>query len=179
MKVLGICGSLREKSINKGLLRAAIAVAPDDIKIETFDIGTLPLFNQDFENNPPQVVTEFKQKIKDADAILFVTPEYNYSIPGVLKNAIDWASRPWGHNSWNEKPAAIMGASGPRGTVRAQLHLRQMFVTMNVFALNKPEMLVDSTGKFDENGNLTDEETKKRIAELLTALASWTKKLQA
>jgi chromate reductase len=179
MKILGICGSLREKSINKGLLKAAIEVAPEGIKVDTFDIGTLPLFNQDFENTPPKEVSDFKKKIEEADAILFVTPEYNYSISGVLKNAIDWASRPYGNNSWNEKPAAIMGASGPRGTVRAQLHLRQMFVTMNVFAFNKPEMLVDSTGKFDENGNLTDEETKKRIGELLEALASWTKKLQA
>jgi len=179
MKVLGICGSLREKSINKGLLRAAIATAPEGIGIETFDIGTLPLFNQDFENNLPQEVIDFKKKIEEADAILFVTPEYNYSVPGVLKNAIDWGSRPSGKSAWNGKPAAIMGASGPRGTVRAQLHLRQMFVTLNIYGLNKPEMLVDSTGKFDENGNLTDEETKKRIAELLTALASWTKKLQS
>lgn len=180
MKVLGICGSLREKSINKGLLRAAIAVAPEGMEIETFDIGTLPLFNQDFENNPPKEVTDFKKKIEEADAILFVTPEYNRSTSGVLKNAIDWGSRPSGKNSWNEKPAAIMGASnGTKGTVRAQLHLRQMFVGLNIYTFNKPEMLVDSTRKFDENGNLTDEETKKRIAELLTALASWTKKLQS
>lgn len=179
MKILGLCGSLREKSINKGLLRAATSLAPDGIEIETFDIGILPLFNQDFENNPPQAVTEFKQKIKESDAILFVTPEYNYSIPGVLKNAIDWGSRPSGKSAWSGKAAAIMGASGPRGTVRAQLHLRQMFVTLNIYSFNKPEMLVDSTGKFDENGNLTDEETKKRITELLTTLATWTKKLQS
>lgn len=177
MTILGICGSLRKKSINKGLLKAAIEVTPEGIEIETFDIGVLPLFNQDFENNPPKEVSDFKEKIEEADAILFVTPEYNYSISGVLKNAIDWGSRPWGKNSWDEKPAAIMGASGPRGTVRAQMQLRQMFVTINVHALNKPELLVDATGKFDETGNLTDEKTKKRIVELLEALSSWTRKI--
>ena len=180
MKILGLCGSLREKSTNKGLLRAATSLAPDGIEIETFDIGILPLFNQDFENTLPKEVTDFKKKIEEADAILFVTPEYNRSTSGALKNAIDWGSRPSGKSSWSEKPAAIMGASdGTKGTVRAQLHLRQMFVGLNIYTFNKPEMLVDSSGKFDENGNLTDEETKKRITELLTTLATWTKKLQS
>lgn len=172
MKILAICGSLREKSINHGLLKAAIEVAPEGMEIEDYYIGNIPPFNQDFEQDPPAEVVELKKKIEEADAILFSTPEYNYSIPGVLKNAIDWASRPWGKNSWNEKPAAIMGASGPRGTVRAQLHLRQIFVTLNIKSFNKPELMVDSTGKFDENGNLTDSATKDQIKELLQALST-------
>ncbi len=178
MKILAICGSLRKESFNKGALRAAIEVAPKGIEIETFDIGVLPLSNQDFEKKMPKVALDFKEKIKNADAILFVTPEYNYSISGVLKNAIDWSSRPYGDNSWEAKPAAIMGVGvGPKGTVRAQIHLRQMFIFLNIFALNRPEVMIDATGKFDENGNLTDEETKDRISELLKALAAWTQKL--
>lgn len=170
MKILGICGSLREKSINHGLLKAAIELAPEGVKIEECSIANLPPFNQDFEHNPPAEVAEFKKKIAEADAILFSTPEYNYSIPGVLKNAIDWASRPYGKGEWDGKPAAIMGASGPRGTVRAQLHLRQIFVTLNIKTFNRPELMVDSTGKFDENGNLIDETTKEQIKDLLHAL---------
>ncbi len=178
MKILAICGSLRKESFNKGALRAAIEVAPKGVKIETAEIGNLPLFNQDFEKNPPEIVVEFKKKIGSADAILFVTPEYNYSISGVLKNAIDWASRPYGDSAWEGKPAAIMGvSSGTKGTVRAQLQLRQMFIFLNIYALNKPELMIDATGKFDPDGNLTDEETKERISELLKALAAWTQKL--
>src|SRR5687767_13200144 len=111
IRVLGIAGSLRESSYNRGALRAAVELAPEGVTIETFDINEIPPFNQDDEGSPPQIVTEFKQKIREADAIIFSTPEYNYSLPGVLKNAIDWASRPYGDSAWNGKPAAIMGAS--------------------------------------------------------------------
>jgi len=121
-----------------------------------------------------------KSHIREADAILFVTPEYNYSIPGVLKNAIDWASRPYGDNAWNAKPAAIMGASmGAFGTARAQYHLRQVFVTLNIFSINQPEVLIGNAHeKFDQNGNLTDETTRKFIRQQLGNLVEWTRRLK-
>src|SRR5215213_2759259 len=117
LKILGIAGSLRKGSFNQSALRAAAELVPDGAEIEIYDIDGFPGFNQDQEQDPPAKVKEFKQKIHDADAILFCSPEYNYSIPGVLKNAIDWASRPYGDSAWNDKPVAIMGASvGALGT---------------------------------------------------------------
>ena len=123
----------------------------------------------------------FKSKIKAADAILMVTPEYNYSVPGVLKNAIDWASRPYGDNSFEGKPVAIMSAStGMLGGARAQYHLRQSFVFLDMHPVNRPEVIVTfAPQKFDENGKLTDEQAKKLIVDLLTALAAFTRKLKA
>ena len=179
IKILGIAGSLREQSFNRGLLRAAVELAPEGAKIEIFELGGLPGFNQDEEQNPPAKAAELKQKIREADAILFVTPEYNYSIPGVLKNAIDWASRPYGDSAWDGKPAAIMGASiGGIATARAQYHLRQMMVFLNMFPLNRPEVMVaNCTEKFDDQGNLTDEETKDYVRKQLQALVEWTKRL--
>src|ERR1035438_4313082 len=109
--VLGICGSLRKLSVNRGLLRAARQLMPEGVALDVFDLLGIPPYNQDDEAQPPVIVTEFKARIRAADAILFATPEYNYSIPGALKNAIDWASRPYGDNAWAGKPAAIMGAS--------------------------------------------------------------------
>jgi chromate reductase, NAD(P)H dehydrogenase (quinone) len=125
-------------------------------------------------------VVQFKARIRAADAILFVTPEYNYSIPGVLKNAIDWASRPYGDSAWDGKPVAVMGASvGMLGTGRAQYHLRQCFVFLNMYPLNKPEvMIADAADRFDDNGNLTDEDTREHIKKLVVALAQWTRQLQ-
>ena len=121
MTILGIAGSLRSGSINRAALRAAQKMAPEGVRLEIFELDGIPPFNQDEESRPPAKVVEFKARIRAADAILFVTPEYNYSIPGVLKNAIDWASRPYGDNAWDGKPAAIMGASGgANGTARAQ-----------------------------------------------------------
>ena len=122
---------------------------------------------------------EFKKRIREADAILFVTPEYNYSIPGVLKNAIDWASRPYGDSAWTDKPAAIMGASvGTLGTARAQYHLRQVFVFLNVHAVNQPEvMIANAAQNFDAEGNLTNETTKNLIRQLLSNLVAWTRGL--
>jgi chromate reductase, NAD(P)H dehydrogenase (quinone) len=111
------------------------------VTIETFELDGLPGFSQDEEQNPPAKIVEFKSRIRESDAILIVTPEYNYSIPGVLKNAIDWASRPYGDSAWNGKPVAIMGASiGTIGTARAQYHLRQVFVFLNMFPINQPEV---------------------------------------
>jgi len=122
---------------------------------------------------------ELKKRIRAADAVLIVTPEYNYSIPGVLKNAIDWASRPYGDSAWNGKPAAIMGASvGTIGTARAQYHLRQVFVFLNMFPLNQPEVMIGNAAeRFDKEGNLTDETTKNFIRQLLQNLVEWTRRL--
>jgi len=177
--ILGIAGSTREASFNRAALRAAQSLVPDRATLETFDIKGLPGFSQDDEANPPAQVVEMKKKIRSADAILLVTPEYNYSVPGVLKNAIDWASRPYGDSAWAEKPVAIMGASvGTLGTARAQYHLRQMFVFLNMFAVNQPEVMISSAHKhFDDQGNLTDETAKKLIRQLLEELVGLTKKL--
>jgi chromate reductase len=123
--ILGIAGSLRRDSYNRAALRAAQALAPAEVTIDIFDLQGIPLFNQDEEQHPPAPVTDLKIRIRAADAIVMVTPEYNYSIPGVLKNAIDWASRPYGDSAWEGKPVAVMGASvGTLGTARAQYHLR-------------------------------------------------------
>jgi chromate reductase len=120
IRILGIAGSLRRGSYNRAALRAATELVPEGAILETFELDGIPVFNQDEEQNPPAKVTELKRRIREADAILFVTPEYNYSVSGVLKNAIDWASRPYGDSAWNGKPAAIMGASpGAMGTARA------------------------------------------------------------
>lgn len=173
--ILGIAGSLRKGSYNRAALRAAQELAPEGAEIELFELDAIPLFNQDLEPQMPRAVADLKARIREADAVLFVTPEYNYSVPGVLKNAIDWASRPYGDNSWDGKPAAIMGASpGMLGTARAQYHLRQMLVFLNMYPLNRPEvMIARAQEKFDGEGNLTDPETRKRIAKLVQALADW------
>ena len=177
--ILGIAGSLRDGSFNRAALRAAQTLVPEGATIETFDIKGLPGFSQDDETNPPAQVVQLKQRIRAADAILFVTPEYNYSVPGVLKNAIDWASRPYGDSAWTKKPVAIMGASvGTLGTARAQYHLRQMLVFLNMYAVNQPEVMIAHAHKhFDEQGNLTDEVAKKLINQLLGELVSLTKQL--
>lgn len=179
IRILGISGSLRKESFNTHTLKAAQKLAPEGAAIEIFDLAGIPIYNQDEETNPPQRVAEFKKAIREADAILFVTPEYNYSIPGALKNAIDWASRPYGDSAWNGKPAAIMSASmGMFGGARAQYHLRQSFVFLNMTAVNQPEVMVPSAQhKFDANGNLTDEMSKNLIKQLLQNLVSLTKTL--
>ncbi|BCL81739.1 NAD(P)H-dependent FMN reductase [Ktedonobacteria bacterium brp13] len=175
LKILGIAGSLRKGSFNKAALRSAISLTPSNVTLETFDISSFPLFNQDDDNNPPEVIRQFKGKIRASDAILFATPEYNYSVPGVLKNAIDWASRPYGDNAWEGKPVAIMSASiGMLGGTRAQHHLRQTFVFLNVYPLNSPEVIIpNAADKFDSAGNLTDQHTKEKIQELLKTLSVW------
>lgn len=179
IKILGIAGSLRQESYNRGTLRAATELVPEGAEIEIFELDGIPGFNQDEEQNPPEKVAEFKRKIREADAILFVTPEYNYSIPGVLKNAIDWASRPYGDSAWNGKPAAIMGASiGAIATARAQYDLRKMMVFLNMFPVNQPEVMIGNAAeKFDDRGNLTDEETKDFIRQLLQNLVDWTRRI--
>jgi chromate reductase len=178
-KILGIAGSIRKQSYNKGVLDAAKELAPAGVSIDTFDLAGLPFYNQDDEANPTDRVKEFKAAIRAADAILIVTPEYNYSIPGVLKNAIDLASRPYGDSAWNGKPVAVMGATmGITGTARAQYHLRQVFVFLNMYALNQPEVMISATHeKFDANGKLTDEKAREMIGRQLAALVEWSKRL--
>lgn len=172
LRILGISGSLRRQSYNSSVLRAAAALAPKGVTIETFALDGIPPFNQDEETNLPVKVLELKERVRAADGVLFVTPEYNYSIPGVLKNAIDWASRPYGDNVWDRKPAAIMGASiGAIGTARAQYHLRQIFVFLNVFPVNQPEVMIgNAVQRFDAEGNLTDEASKGYMKQLLENL---------
>jgi chromate reductase len=179
IRILGIAGSLRRESYNRAALRAATQLVPEGATLETIDLDGIPVFNQDQDQNPPAKIVAFKQRIREADAILFVTPEYNYSVPGVLKNAIDWASRPYGHSAWNGKPAAIMGASvGALGTARAQYHLRQILVFLNMFPINQPEVMIgNAAARFDTQGNLTDEPTKGFIRQLLQNLADWTRRI--
>lgn len=179
IRILGIAGSLRRESYNRATLRAATQLVPEGATIETFELDGIPGFNQDEEQNPPAKVVELKKRIREADAILFVTPEYNYSVPGVLKNAIDWASRPYGDSAWNGKPAAIMGASiGTIGTARAQYHLRQMMVFLNMFPVNQPEVMIgNASERFDADGNLTDDATKDFIRQLLQSLVDWTQRI--
>ncbi len=180
LTILGMAGSLRKGSYNRSLLLAASELVPGGAKIEIFDLEGIPPFNQDLEPVMSDKVKELKARIKAADAILIATPEHNYSVPGVLKNAIDWASRPSGDNSWVGKPAAIMSAStGMLGGSRAQYHLRQIFVYLDMYPVNKPEVMVTfAAQKFDENGKLTDEKAKEVIGLLLKALIDWTRKLQ-
>src|SRR5688572_1153345 len=175
--ILGIAGSLRKGSWNRSALRAAQKLLPEGTKLEIFELDGIPLFNQDEERNPNPRVVEFKQRIRAADAILFATPEYNYGLPGVLKNAIDCASRPYGDNAWDGKPAAILSAAmSMGGGVRAQYQLRQCFVFLNVDAVVQPEVAIGNAGtRFNEQGELTDETSKKLIAELLRKLAAKTR----
>ncbi len=177
--ILGIAGSLRKESFNRALLRAAQELTPEGARMETLELDGIPPFNQDEETNPHPSVVELKQRVRAADAILFVTPEYNYSIPGVLKNAIDCGSRPYGDSAWSGKPVAIMGASiGGQGTSRAQYHLRQTFVFLNMYPVNQPEVMVSNAHKrFDQEGKLTDETSKKLVQQLLSELVNWTKRL--
>ncbi len=181
IQILGIAGSLRKGSYNRAALRAAQQLAPDTARVEIFELDGIPLFNQDEEGNLPPRVVALKDAVRAADAILIVTPEYNYSVPGVLKNAIDWASRPYGQSAWEGKPVAVMGAAGgPLGSARAQYHLRQTFVFLNMYPVNRPEVMISSAQeKFDQQGNLTNETSRKLIRQLLENLVAWTQRLKA
>jgi len=176
LRILGIAGSLRPGSYNRALLRAAQELAPEGMSIVTFDLDAIPPYNADVEAQgfPAPVVT-FKKAIAEADALLIATPEYNHSIPGVLKNALDWASRPPGKSPLDGKPAAIMGAStGAIGTARAQQHLRLVCSYVNLLVMNLPEVLVArAQDKIDANGRLTDEATRQFVAKFLQAFAQW------
>lgn len=178
--VLGITGSLRKSSFNTATLRAARELAPDGMTIRIRTLEDIPIYNDDVRAEGfPEPVRALRKEIVQADALLFATPEYNYSIPGVLKNAIDWASRP-PEQPFEDKPIAIVGASpGRLGTARAQYHLRQCFVYLNGFVLNRPEVMIGGAGKaFDDSGRLTDTSTRDHLAKLLEALAAWSRRLE-
>ncbi len=177
IKILGIVGSLRKDSYNRFALKAAQELVPDGAVLNLIELHGIPVFDQDNERVLPASVLEFKRRILAADAILFATPEYNYSLPGGLKNAIDWASRPYGESAWTGKPAAVMGASvGSLGTARAQYHLRQILVTLDMPAVNQPEVMIANAAQwFDQNGRLTDEPTRQFIQKLLGALVQLAK----
>ena len=178
--ILGIPGSLRRGSYNRALLKATQELAPAGVQVEIFDLAGIPLFNEDEENQFPPRVREFKARVKRADALLFATPEYSKSIPGVLKNALDWAERPDGVNAFDGKPAGIMSAStGMLGGARAQYHLRQVLVDLNMHPINRPEVFVGlAEQKFDQAGRLVDENTRKRLKLFLNSLADWTGRLK-
>jgi chromate reductase len=177
IRVLAISGSLRKASYNTMLLHNAQEMLPAGMSIEIFDLAPIPLYNEDVhEKGFPPAVQQFRDKIAQADALLIATPEYNYSIPGVLKNAIDWASRP-PDQPFNGKPVAIMGATPSTGrTIRSQLHLRQCFVFLNMHPVNKPEVLISDAARiFDSEGGLTDDTTRGFVRDLMAALATWTR----
>jgi chromate reductase len=181
VRILGISGSLRKASFNTALLRAAIELAPPGISFETADIRPIPPYDEDVRaQGLPEPVERLRSQIAAADALLVATPEYNYSLPGVLKNAIDWASRP-PNQPFAGKALAILGASGGLGgTMRAQYHLRQIAVFVDLRPINKPEIFVRSAQSvFDAEGKLTDETIKKLIVQQLEALAGWAKRLKA
>ena len=180
ISVLGISGSGRKGSYNTALLNAARELVPEGMTVEMFDISGLPLYNQDLEAKLPPQVREFKRKIREADAVLFAVPEHNYTITAVLKNAIEWGNRPSNDNSWDNKPAATMSASsGPRGGVRAQLHMRQILVDLNMYAINRPLLLLaNEDEKFDANMKLIDPQTRETLRNLLVRLEEWTRRLR-
>jgi len=180
IKILGFAGSLRKGSYNKALLRAALELLPKDTKLDIFSLEEIPPYNQDLEAKMPQKVKEFKKRIEAADAILIATPEYNHSFSGVLKNAIDWASRPYDDNSFEDKAVALMSAStGMLGGARAQYHLRQVVASLNMHPINWPEVIVaHADEKIDEKGEVVDEETREIIRELLERLVAWIRRLK-
>ena len=180
MKFVGFAGSLRRASYNRGLIRAAVDLAPTGTSVEAFDLGDLPLYNQDVEDSgEPAAVAAFKRAIAQADGLLVATPEYNHGVPGVLKNALDWASRPRVTSPLRDKAVAIMGASPGRGsTARAQAQLRDAFVFTGACVMPLPELLVGGAGAlFDDDGNLTDPELRASLAELIEALRAWTRRI--
>jgi chromate reductase, NAD(P)H dehydrogenase (quinone) len=183
LRILGIPGSLRRASYNLGLLRAAQDVAPPGSTIEIYeDLAQIPLYNADVEaQGDPAPVQDLKQHIRASAALLIATPEYNYGVPGVLKNAIDWASRPPIGSVLNHKPIAIMGASpGSFGTARSQLSLRQSLLFTKSYVLIEPEVLVfRAAERFDANSNLHDQATRTLIRQLIEGLIHWTRELQA
>ena len=176
-KVAVFVGSLRKESYNLKTAKALIALSPESLSFQIVDIGNLPFFNEDMEATPPKEWKVFREKIQSADGVLFITPEYNRSVPGVLKNAIDVGSRPYGENSWDGKPGAIVSVSiGGISGFGANHHLRQSLVFVNVPTMAQPEAYIgDAADLFDKNGNLTNESTKEFLGSFLAAFEEWIK----
>lgn len=179
--LLGISGSLREKSYNTALLHAFKSAAPEGVNVEIVDIGEIPHFNQDDEANFPEIATALKAKIEAVDGIILATPEYNRSVPGVLKNVIDWTSRPWGKNSWAGKPVYVVSASvGPLSGALAQYELKKIMLYLDAHVLGQPEFFLgNATTKFDESNVLTDEDTKAHVGSALAKFTSFIDTLQS
>ncbi len=174
-KIAVFVGSLRKESFNRKIAMELIKLAPSSLKLEIVEIGGLPIYNQDTDENPPAVYTQFRQRLRDFDGVLFVTPEYNRSVPAVLKNAIDVGSRPYGKNMWNAKPGAIVSVSiGPISGFGANHHLRQSLVFINVPAMPQPEAYIgNATDLFDESGKLVNDSTREFLAKFMQAFAAW------
>ncbi|HRF29817.1 MAG: NAD(P)H-dependent oxidoreductase [Azonexus sp.] len=177
LKLLGICGSLRRQSTNAGLLRAAMAELPEGVSMAIADLSEVPFYNADLSTKPA-AVDKLLAQMATADALVLACPEYNYSIAPALKNALDWASREPNNALLAGKPAAILGAGGGMGTSRAQYHLRQVCVFLDLHPLNKPEVFANAfAGAFDADGNLTDAKLIQQVAAQMQALAAWTRQL--
>jgi chromate reductase len=170
-----IVGSLRKESFSRKIAKALIELAPETLTLEILEIGGLQMYNQDLEEVPPAAWTEFRSRLKGFDGVLFVTPEYNRSVPAVMKNAIDIGSRPYGKNSWDGKPGGIVSVSpGALGGFGANHHLRQSLVFVNVPAMQQPEAYIGNAAKlFDNNGKLTDESTREYLRKFIDAYAKW------
>ena len=170
-----IVGSLRKESLNRKLALALQKIAPASLKLGIVEIGNLPLYNQDFDPDPPQPARDFKQQIQNADAVLFITPEYNRSVPGVLKNAIDIASRPYGQSAWDGKPGAVISVSpGAIGGFGANHHLRQSLVFLNVPVMQQPEAYIGGAGNlFNDSGDITNDSTRDFMQKFLQSFEQW------
>ena len=181
LTILGLPGSLRKGSFNRATLVAAQELAPPGVAVEILDLGALPLYSPEYEADLPAAGRDLRARIRAADAVLFATPEYNYSVPAVLKNAVEWGSRPRAENSWRGKAVAVMGASPSRvGTVRAQNHLRQIWLDLEVFPVPGDEVFIgQARQKFDAAGQLVDEEARGKIADLVARLARWVPRVRA
>ena len=174
-KIAVLVGSLRKESLNRKMAASLIKVSPDSLKLEIVEIGNLPLYNQDFDDKPPAEYTQFREGLKRFDGVLFVTPEYNRSVPAVLKNALDVGSRPYGQNVWDGKPGAVISVSiGAIGGFGANHHLRQSLVFLNVPTMQQPEAYIgNAEGLFDKNGNLANELTREFITKFMKTFATW------
>ena len=174
-KIAVLVGSLRKDSFNRKMARALIALAPASLELEIIEIGGLPLYNQDLDDHPPAPWAEFRERLARFDAVLFVTPEYNRSVPGVLKNAIDVGSRPYGSSKWDGKPGAVVSVSpGAIGGFGANHHLRQTLVFLNVPAMPQPEAYIGNAASlFDGSGNLANDSIKGFAGKFMTAFAAW------
>ena len=168
-------GSLRKDSFNRKVANTLVALAPASLKLELLEIGQLPLYNQDDDSNPPEAWTTFRQRVRAADAVLFVTPEYNRSVPGVLKNALDVASRPYGQSACDGKPGAVISVSpGALGAFGANHHLRQSLVFLNVPVMQQPEAYIGGAANlFDPAGKLVNESTREFLQKFMQAFAAW------
>ena len=170
-----VVGSLRRDSFNRQLAQAVVSLAPSDFTFEFIDIGSLPLYSQDYDADYPEAGKLLKQRIEAADGLLFVTPEYNRSIPGVLKNALDWGSRPWGKSVWAGKPGAVIGTSpGAIGTALAQQHLRNVLAYLDVPTLGQPEMFIKhDVSRIDESGAILNDDTRAYLQSFVDRYVAW------